>query len=382
MQLKQLMLRLAALVVAMAAVPAAADPGSRTIDGMDLLDVPALRSEKASTSLLLGLAGAGARLVAVGERGIVVYTDDAGKTWSQADVPVSVTLTRVVFPSPRTGWAVGHDGVILKSEDAGLTWRRVIDGNTVNALVIADLTGRVAAFEAGMAADDDEAAEQLDLLKLSLEDAQSGAHFGPTRPLLDVWFDDDTTGYAAGAFGQLLRTRDGGDSWQSLTGRVPNPDNLHFNAISKLAGVGLVVVGERGSLWKSADDGESWTVSDTGYQGHLYGVFSPGGTTLLAYGFAGSLYRSDDGGHSWTARPRVTTKALVGHVDEGGGRFELISRDGHAFPSTDGGASFGAPVRLPLRAVSAAIPWPDGRIAIAGAGGVAVVASPAGRAGP
>ncbi len=51
---------------------------------------------------------AGNRLVAVGERGIVLLSDDAGLNWKQVDVPVSVTLTGVQFVSPMKGWAIGH----------------------------------------------------------------------------------------------------------------------------------------------------------------------------------------------------------------------------------------------------------------------------------
>jgi photosystem II stability/assembly factor-like uncharacterized protein len=63
---------------------------------------------------LTGIARAGKRLVAVGERGIVVLSDDDGATWRQASVPVSVTLAAVQFPTPTQGWVVGHYGVVLR----------------------------------------------------------------------------------------------------------------------------------------------------------------------------------------------------------------------------------------------------------------------------
>ncbi len=55
----------------------------------DPLEVPAFASAKAARSMLLGVAQAGPRLVAVGERGIIVYSDDQGQSWTQASVPVS-----------------------------------------------------------------------------------------------------------------------------------------------------------------------------------------------------------------------------------------------------------------------------------------------------
>ena len=85
----------------------------------DVLDTPAIKSPLASRTLLNGLALAGDRVVAVGQRGHIVYSEDSGKNWRQADVPVSSDLVAVTFPNVTTGWAVGHDGVVLRSTDGG-----------------------------------------------------------------------------------------------------------------------------------------------------------------------------------------------------------------------------------------------------------------------
>lgn len=74
------------------------------------------------------MARAGDRLVAVGERGVVLLSDDEGRHWRQASVPVSVTLTSLAFVDDKIGWAVGHGGVVLHSIDAGATWSKQIDG--------------------------------------------------------------------------------------------------------------------------------------------------------------------------------------------------------------------------------------------------------------
>ncbi|HEU4778459.1 MAG TPA: YCF48-related protein, partial [Steroidobacteraceae bacterium] len=127
----------------------------------DPLSRPATIVEGASRCVLLGLAKAGQRLVACGERGIIVYSDNAGGSWRQAQVPVSVTLTAVSFPQASQGWAVGHGGVVLHSADGGATWVRQTTGGTESER---------------------------------------------ERVLLDVRFDDDKTGIAVGAFGVIMRT--------------------------------------------------------------------------------------------------------------------------------------------------------------------------------
>src|SRR5690606_11985141 len=103
----------------------------------DVLNTPSMATQKAAQTLLLDVVRAGNRLVAVGQRGHIVYSDDEGQTWHQGSVPVSTTLTAVQFPTPTKGWAVGHGGVILHSADAGQTWEKQLDGIAANNMVIA-----------------------------------------------------------------------------------------------------------------------------------------------------------------------------------------------------------------------------------------------------
>jgi photosystem II stability/assembly factor-like uncharacterized protein len=85
--------------------------------------VAAQHTDHASHAMLLASARAGARIVAVGDHGVVLLSDDNGKTFRQArTVPVDAALTGVSFVDARQGWAVGHWGVILHSEDGGETW--------------------------------------------------------------------------------------------------------------------------------------------------------------------------------------------------------------------------------------------------------------------
>ena len=79
----------------------------------------------AAHSLLLDIARAGDRLVAVGERGHVLLSDDDGETWKQVQVPTRTMLTAVHFLDDKLGFAVGHDAVILRTEDGGSIWQRV-----------------------------------------------------------------------------------------------------------------------------------------------------------------------------------------------------------------------------------------------------------------
>ena len=82
---------------------------------------PAATGRNVANALLLDATRVGERIVAVGERGIVLYSDDDGASWKQAAVPVDATLTAVTFADAQHGWVTGHDAVILATVDGGLT---------------------------------------------------------------------------------------------------------------------------------------------------------------------------------------------------------------------------------------------------------------------
>src|ERR1044071_614770 len=68
------------------------------VDPNDEANKPAEIEPLASSSLLLDLSMAGSRMVAVGERGHVLLSDDQGATWRQAkSVPTRAMLTAVFF---------------------------------------------------------------------------------------------------------------------------------------------------------------------------------------------------------------------------------------------------------------------------------------------
>ena len=353
----------AALLGGLAAMPALAG---------EPLQTPARMSAKAPKAMLLALAQAGARTVAVGERGIILVRDGTAgaaagtgaAAWHQAKVPVSVTLTSVAFADAANGWAVGHDGVILSTTDGGAQWTTRFDGNKANALMLADAKAAVGKAQAAGAAAGDAALADAEN---ALGDIEAAAKFGPSRPLLGVWFRDARTGYAVGAYGQAFRTTDGGANWTSMGAALSNPEGLHYNAIAGGAGNALAIAGEGGYVYRSTDGGSSWQRSATGYSGQLYGVIFTG-RSLLAYGFGGHVFRSEDGGASWRETPAVTKKSLVGGAMQGSG-IVLAAQDGALLLSDDDGVSFRVLRRgdaVPTAGLLAA----NGKVLLSGVGGV------------
>lgn len=276
----------------------------------DRLATPAIMSDRAAEGLLLDITRAGSRLVAVGDNGVVLLSDDEGRQWRQVEVPVSVMLTAVSFPTPQLGWATGHDGVLLTTRDGGEHWQRVMTGNDINAL-------QVTAFQALLDAGGDKAVPDLPLdeLEIYLDDAQIAREEGPSQPLLDVWFTSADQGFLLGSYGLLLKTTDGGQSWKVLSQRVPNIDRFHLNALLPW-GDHLFIAAEAGLLFRSGDQGEHWEMLDSPYEGSFFALAAYR-QQLLALGLRGHLFSTADSGTSWQRVNLPTTASLTTAAADG-----------------------------------------------------------------
>ena len=238
--------------------------------------------------LVLDAALAGSRIVAVGERGHVLLSDDAGGTWRPVRTPLQATLTAVYFTDQKSGWAVGHDAVIVHTGDGGESWR----------------------------------------IQNYAPDLES--------PLLDVWFADPMQGLAIGAYGLFLETRDGGETWSS---RQIGEDDAHHNAIVEAVDGRLYIAGEFGRILRSSDRGETWTALASPYEASFFGILAPPDGALLVFGLRGRAYRSEDGGTTWRKVVTGTENSLMGGAVRGdevilgglGGVLLTGKNDGTAF---------------------------------------------------
>lgn len=340
--------------------PSHAAPG-QTVP--DLLDLPARQSVRAEHSLQLAVTRAGDRLVAVGERGTVLLSDDAGRSWRQArSVPVSVALTDVHFASASHGWAVGHSGVVLHSADGGESWVRQLDGRQAALIIRDDAKRRAEAGEEGAAA--------------ALRSAEFLVTDGPDKPFLGVRFADAQRGYAVGAYGIALYTVDGGQSWQSLVGQIPNPRGKHLYQV-QIADDALLIAGEQGALFRSVDAGASFAAVQTPYSGTFFGALELGGDTLLAYGLRGNAWRSSDGGASWRRVELGQAATVNAALNLGGGALLLADEGGRLLHSDDGGLTFAALPSASATSISGLAQTQDGALVLAGTRGLARVESAA-----
>lgn len=336
---------------------------------------PALARRDLTAQPLLDLALAGERLVAVGDSGLIITSDDNGGSWVQAAVPVSATLTAVDFPTPQRGWAVGHAGVILRSDDAGSSWVLQFDGRDANRAWLqytaerrARLEARLEALEAGGETDADLVYAVEDAI-FDEEDAQLALETGPADPFLDVCFLDAERGFAAGAYGMFYATADGGDSWRLQVAGIDNPGRFHFYAIHAAASGPLYLAGEQGLLYRSDDGGARFRRYPAVYDGSLFGLL-PLGDAVLAYGLRGNLFLQGAGRDDWERVAADNARSLYGGgvLDE---REVLLLGAGGAALRVTAQRRI-TPLQHPSRSTfSSALRAPDGKVWLAGVEGLA-----------
>jgi photosystem II stability/assembly factor-like uncharacterized protein len=325
-----------------------AAPSAWSAAYVDVLDAPAQKSALASQRILNGAALAGNRVVVVGQRGHILYSDDQGRTWTQAIVPVGVDLVAVHFPSALKGWAVGHSGVVLATADAGATWVKQLDGRSAAQAMVDH-------FEKN----------GVDVALVS--EAKRFADEGPDKPFLDVWFEDENVGYVVGTFNLVFRTDDGGRHWVPWFDRTDNPKRYHLYAVRRV-GDDLYVAGEQGIVLKLDAKAQRFRAMRTPYDGTYFGITGKPGSVVV-FGLRGNAYRTVDAGASWQKVDTRIPVGLTGGAVTPDGRIVLVSQAGHVIVSSDSGSTF-APLAVDR-------PLPAAAVVALGANSI-VVAGPRG----
>jgi len=297
------------------------------------IEIPALQASKIGRSPFLAVSRVGRRLVAVGVRGQIALSEDGGANWSGVSSPVSVDLVALHFASEKMGWAVGHGGVVLHTADGGIAWVRQLDGRAA-----AELSAQYLAERMSLAGADQERYMRF------IDDEKWLQESGGLQPFLDVYFEDEKTGYVVGTFNRIFGTVDGGQTWQPLIDRTENPSSLHFNSVAGANGT-TFLAGEQGGIWRRRPGEQAFTLKATPYDGTLFGLAVISPTFLLAYGMRGNVFRSEDAGDNWDAIKLSGHGGVTAAARLSSGDIVLVTQAGTIELSKDDGRSF-APVAL------------------------------------
>lgn len=343
-------LRFGVLSAALAGLAAEAAPQALAGGVVEALQRPSLVIEQPESSVLLGAAIAeNGRLVAVGERGLVVLSDDAGESWRQVSAPVSVSLTAVCFAGS-DGVAVGHGGVVLISADGGESWSLSLNGRRAADLVMANAKAS-------------KNPELLEYAQLMLEE-------GPDKPFLDVALREDGRILAVGAYGLALVSSDFGKTWTSWMDRLDNPEGLHLYSVSQRGPV-IVIAGERGLLLRSEDRGEHFSAIETPYAGSFFTTELLSRDEMIVAGLKGSLLHSRNGGQSWTQVENRVQASFTASSLAADGTLYLVDQAGRVMTWERGGLA--QTNSKPQPALNAVLPINDQKVVLLSTRGVSTL---------
>ena len=230
--------------------------------------------------------------------------------WEAVDTPAEGFLKAVHFSDSLTGWIAGNGGVILHTEDGGSNWWLQQSGtqNDISDLFFLNSdTGWATAFNFST--------QPFGTLLLKTTDG--GQEWSVTTYPDDnifmncILFLDPMNGWMGGSPHALVRTTDGGLTWQQAA--VDSSTLAFFPVISieffdenyGYACGGLHDIA--GVIWVTDNGGESWSAidvfqapADEIHELHAFDsirVMGMGGDPDFAFG-AATIF-TDDGGSSW-----------------------------------------------------------------------------------
>lgn len=225
------------------------------------------------------------RAVVVGDKGLVMVTDNQGQTWTRQQLKSGLDyfdLFSVAFTADgSSGWAVGDKGIIFHSSDQGATWSEQRGpAGAIGALM------KVAVIDAQKAC----AVGEHGMLVCT---ADGGANWSKPSTgigdigLFDVTFADATNGWAVGEFQTVLHSSDGGASWKVEAGGDRMKASDPYFAVAFSGASNGVVVGLAGIALETADGGKSWKPATLLLDSSSFYAVSPAPAATDAFFLAG-----------------------------------------------------------------------------------------------
>jgi photosystem II stability/assembly factor-like uncharacterized protein len=228
------------------------------------------------------------------------------------------------------GISVGANGLVLESRDGGNSWRELAPF-TQSALldVSCDTSPRLMVGQQGMVFREQDGAFQA-------------VDSGTDARLLSVDSNADGLAMAVGGFGTVLRSSDGGRSWETLPfdwEAILN-DFLepHLYDVDVAEDGVITIVGEFELVLRSEDGGDTWETTHKG-EASLFALdLQPNGRGY-AVGQDGRIVATTDGGVSWSSLDSPAGEILLDVWSDAGGKV-YISGIRTMLRSDDGGGNW------------------------------------------
>lgn len=230
----------------------------------------------------------------VGDGGTILSTQNGGESWEKQESPVDQYLFGVDFVNPDEGWIVSGYTTILHTSDGGKTWAVQYEGEDffLKAVSFCDSLHGWAVGEYGFIYGTTDGGTTWKRQAGHYRISESDGEIDAETILFDVKAVDPQTVWALGIDGKIVRTTDGGKTWEKVETDAP-PRHLFGIAVGK---AGSVLAVGNGIVLFSGDNGQTWqnsSVFDLPIKyGWLYGA-TPCATGFAAVGGQGTIYLFD-----------------------------------------------------------------------------------------
>ncbi|NLO19778.1 MAG: T9SS type A sorting domain-containing protein [Ignavibacteria bacterium] len=277
---------------------------------------------------------------AVGENGTIVKITEEGTKWEYVSAAPTSYYTDIAFVTNNIGYATSVDGFLARTVDGGMNWAPwIFSGSQLNAIAFNGSKGAVIGNDGFIGLTNDGgtswgttipgfAAQPINFTDKNLyglfwADADNLWIIGSEGTIIKVstlggweyvtsntfndlnslYFVNANVGYIVGEGAIVLKTTNGGISWEGDY----RPENVDFNKVSFKLNTGFII-GENGVVLQTTDAGETWAEQVSNTDKELYDLFFV--TPQMGYmvgeneSVEGTTYNSSlmitrDGGATW-----------------------------------------------------------------------------------
>jgi photosystem II stability/assembly factor-like uncharacterized protein len=228
----------------------------------------------------------GNRILAVGDQGTILRSDDGGTNWLVHQIPVVANFYFLEYTDSLTFYVGGGDvnggGQIYKSIDGGQSWALLYDN--------------------------------------------------PSITLRDLDFVNDSLAFAVGRTGKIIKTTDAGQTWSNLSsGSVNNFTCVAFlNPDTGYAG------GDNFGLYRTDNGGVTWSQAFGCPTNNIYCMEFVNDTLGWMGAFGGTILRTFNGGLNWIQQFTQNNSQKVLKISMNGSNTGIAVSNSYVYRTTNG----------------------------------------------
>jgi photosystem II stability/assembly factor-like uncharacterized protein len=274
----------------------------------------------------------------------IARTTNGGSNWMVEDVSLNATLRTIAFLNDNTGFVAGEGGKVFKTTNLGINWDPLQTNfySDINKLTLIDSNTYIAVTDSGKIYKTSDSGNNW-TLKLMLPYGKFLSVDNYNNSVIAVGIK---SGYYSGMnYGEALvyKSTDQGNEWISLGYNENNSNNYSIDFINELTGF---IVGDSGKVLKTSNGGNTWneiTFPSNEPLSKIY--FRSEITGYIIARYINKIYRSTDSGNNWiqyfpVSNPEFRINSINFRNDLTGFISGYNLSDESIYRSTDGGVTW------------------------------------------